>query len=98
VHALRVGLSGTRVYVAGLFTRLGGDPARGYLGAVDAGSGAVDGGFAARVGFPVHAVTTTATSVYGAGDGLGGQLGAWTTAGRPSSPPSRPTAEARPSR
>jgi hypothetical protein len=81
VHALRVGLSGTRVYVAGLFTRLGGDPARAYLGAVDAASGAVDGGFAARVGFPVHAVTTTATSVYGAGDGLGGQLGGWTTAG-----------------
>ena len=81
VHGLRVGLSGTRVYVAGLFTRLGGDPARAYLGAVDAASGAVDGGFAARVGFPVHAVATTATSVYGAGDGLGGQLGAWTTAG-----------------
>jgi len=80
VHGLRVGLSGTRVYVAGLFTRLGGDPARAYLGAVDAASGAVDGGFAARVGFPVHAVATTATSVYGAGDGLGGQLGAWTTA------------------
>jgi hypothetical protein len=81
VHALRVGLSGTRVYVAGLFTRLGGDPARAYLGAVDAAGGAVDPRFAARVGFPVHAVTTTATSVYGAGDGLGGQLGAWTTAG-----------------
>ena len=81
VHALRVGLSGTRVYVAGLFTRLGGDSARGHLGAVHAASGAVDGGFAARVGFPVHAVTTTATSVYAAGDGLGGQLGAWTTAG-----------------
>ena len=81
MHGLRVGLSGTRVYVAGLFTRLGGDPARAYLGAVDAASGAVDGGFAARVGFPVHAVVTTATSVYGAGDGLGGQLGAWTTAG-----------------
>jgi len=81
VHALRVGLSGTWVYVAGLFTRLGGDPARAYLGAVDAAGGAVDPRFAARVGFPVHAVTTTATSVYGAGDGLGGQLGAWTTAG-----------------
>jgi hypothetical protein len=48
---------------------------------VDAADGAVDGGFAARVGFPVHAVATTATSVYAAGDGLGGQLGAWTTAG-----------------
>ena len=81
VHALRVGFSGTRVYVAGLFTELGGDPAHAYAGAVDAASGAVDTGFAARVGFPIHALATTATSVYGAGDGLGGQLGAWTTAG-----------------
>jgi hypothetical protein len=81
VHSLRVGFSGTRVYVAGLFTRLGGDPAHAYVGALDAASGAVDRGFAARVGFPVHALTTTATSVYGAGDGLGGQLGGWTTAG-----------------
>jgi hypothetical protein len=81
VHALRVGFSGTRVYVAGLFARLGGDPAHAHLGAVAATGGAVDAGFAARVGFPIHALTTTATSVYGAGDGLGGQLGAWTTAG-----------------
>ena len=81
VHSLRVGLSGTRVYVAGLFTRLDGDPGHGYAGAVDAASGAIDPGFAARVGFPVHALTSTATSVYGAGDGLGGQLAGWTTAG-----------------
>jgi hypothetical protein len=39
VHALRVGFSGTRVYVAGLFTRLGGDPAHAYLGAVAATGG-----------------------------------------------------------
>jgi trimeric autotransporter adhesin len=44
VHALRVGFSGTRVYAAGLFTRLGGDPAHAYLGAVDAASGTVDAG------------------------------------------------------
>ena len=81
VLALRVGLSGTRVYVGGSFTRLGGDPARAYAGAVDAASGAVDTRFAARVGFPIRALASTATSVYGAGDGLGGQLAGWTTAG-----------------
>jgi hypothetical protein len=81
VHALRVGLSGTRVYVAGSFARLGGDPAHGYAGAVHAATGAVDGGFKAAVGFPIRALTSTATSVYGAGDGLGGQLAAWTTTG-----------------
>ena len=48
---------------------------------MQAASGAVDAGFKASVGFPVRALTSTATSVYGAGDGLGGQLAAWTTAG-----------------
>jgi hypothetical protein len=81
VHALRVGLSQTRVYVGGAFSRLDGDPAHGHAGAVDAASGAVDAGFRARVGFPVRAITSTATSVYAAGDGLGGQLVGWTTAG-----------------
>jgi hypothetical protein len=61
--------------------RLNGQTAHGYAGAVRAGSGATDATFRGRVGYPIHAITSTSDSVYAAGDGPGGHLVAWNTAG-----------------
>jgi hypothetical protein len=81
VYTLEVGLSQTRVYVGGAFPRLNGETAHGYAGALNASSGAIDTAFRGRVRYTIRAIVSTADSVYAAGDGSGGHLVAWDTAG-----------------
>jgi hypothetical protein len=81
VYALQVGRSPTRVYVGGAFPRLNGETAHGYAAALNASSGAIDATFRGRVRYTIHALAVTSDSVYAAGDGSGGHLVAWNTAG-----------------
>jgi trimeric autotransporter adhesin len=59
-------LGGSRLYLGGDFTRVGG-AARGNLVAVDAESGAVSG-FRADVDAPVRALAASSSTVYAGGD------------------------------
>ena len=69
VLALRLSADGGRLYAGGAFRSIGGS-ARRFLAALDAGSGAVDTAFDARVGATVRAVgTSTGTNpVFAGGD------------------------------
>ncbi|PRY62013.1 PQQ-binding-like beta-propeller repeat protein [Glycomyces artemisiae] len=70
-----------RLYVAGVFSMIGGDKKYGKLGAVDPVTGAVDTGFSAKVYVLTREVVVAGDRVYAALDGRGGEIRAFTTTG-----------------
>ncbi|MEU6249790.1 hypothetical protein [Glycomyces sp. NPDC047010] len=70
-----------RIYVAGVFSEIGGDKKYGKLGAVNPVTGAVDTGFSAKVYVLTREVVVAGDRVYAALDGRGGEIRAFTTTG-----------------
>ncbi|MEU5869970.1 hypothetical protein AB0A73_00225 [Glycomyces sp. NPDC047369] len=70
-----------RLYVAGVFSMIGGDKKYGKLGAVNPVTGAVDTGFQAKVYVLTREVVVAGDRVYAALDGRGGEIRAFTTTG-----------------
>jgi hypothetical protein len=74
VRALASSADSQRIYVGGLFTSLDGNPSYPYLGAVDAGSGAIYTGFNAGATFPILSLAADTSGVYAGGGGTGGHV------------------------
>ncbi|WP_344485629.1 hypothetical protein [Glycomyces endophyticus] len=79
VRDLQVGHG--RLYVAGVFSTIGGDKKYGKLGAVNPVSGAVDTSFVSKVYVLTREVVVAGDRVYAALDGRGGEIRAFTTSG-----------------
>jgi len=77
VYTLALSADGGSVYAGGNFSRLNGDAALAYLGAVDAVSGATAGAFRPGAQFPILDVVADARGVYAGAGGSGGHLVIW---------------------